>query len=95
MEPNDEIEHFPVTGDPEKLALVRRRWEAGADSFRLAEFAVTLGLTPPGHEAGGRPPSIVEVWASESSGGVLVWDLHQMEEQDIWEGHPDGRGYAS
>lgn len=92
METNDEIEYFRVIGDPEKLAPLRRRWEAGADSSGLAEFAVTLGLTPPHRRESGRLPAIVEVWASLSGPGVLVWDLHEMEEQDIWEGHPDRRG---
>ncbi|THV41818.1 hypothetical protein [Glycomyces buryatensis] len=75
-----------MTDDPEKLAYPHRRSDAGADSKELAEFAVTLGLTPPGRPAGGKLPLIAMVWPAGEATGLLVWDIHEMEEADREEG---------
>lgn len=82
----DGIAFFPVTEDPEKLASLHAKDEAGADSRELAEFAVGLGLTPPHRRENGALPLIVKVWPRDRPDGVLVWDLHYMEEGDPDEG---------
>lgn len=82
----DETEHHPVTGDPQKLAQLRRRWEDGTGSGALAEFAVSLGLRPPRYLKYGTLPKIVEIWPPGADEGALEWDLHDIPEGDIDEG---------
>jgi hypothetical protein len=83
----DGIEYCPVTNDPEKLARLYECWDnvAGVDSAGLAEFALTLGLTPPGYEEGAELPDIIQIGIEERH---LVWDIFETDEVDIDEGRP-------
>lgn len=79
---SDGIEYFPVTSDPQLSDQLRQQWDSGCSSRALAEFAAGLGLTPPEHPEGAALPKIVEVWPPGVEEGLLVWDVHQMEEAD-------------
>ncbi|THV24289.1 hypothetical protein [Glycomyces paridis] len=84
----DGVEYFPVTGEAEALALVHAKSDTYVDSRRLAEYAVSLGVAPPRYTPLGVLPLIVTVWFPGATEGLLVWDLHEMEEGDPDEGRP-------
>lgn len=74
------VEYFPVTSDPDKLALIREQDESGTGSRRLGAYAHSLGLTPPGHTEGDPVPAVVLVFANDDAEGVYVWNIHERDE---------------
>jgi hypothetical protein len=66
-------EYFRVTDDPELESRLLDRLDHDLDTHSLAEYAVSIGLVPPGWSAGQVPPGIVTVWIDDADEGTLVW----------------------
>ncbi|MEV3934423.1 hypothetical protein AB0K52_00370 [Glycomyces sp. NPDC049804] len=71
---NEDFREFVVSSDPNIAAELRAKFEElGSDG--LADYALSLGLHPPGYEAGQRH-SIAEYAPPGHDGpGYLVWSI--------------------
>lgn len=89
---------YQVTNDPELLAALHARDEAGIDSQALGKYAVEeLGIEPPRRLADGSAPSIVMEWqdADFDGPGVPVWALDMGEADSDDDYDPTGSGWES
>lgn len=89
---SDDLERWIVTRDPKQLAKLQAKADE-LDSFRLADFAMSLGLYPPDYSEAQRNHSIDIVIPPGYEGSpLLVWsagldspapdDLYEDDDED-------------
>jgi len=66
-------QYYVVTEDPEQAERLADRLDTDLDTHTLADYALSIGLKPPGWQEGQPLPGIVEVWPDDADDGVLVW----------------------